>query len=700
MNNAIFYRQSDLKKLFFRIKRRLFYELKNIILRVNFFLFNKFIKKYSYRLEDYDEDLNVFKPGNPKFFKKKINFFKSENAKINRIYNHEYQILSKKFFNTNISEPKNLDLIREAASELPFSEVEKYKPIDWHCDFKSKTRWNEKTFYLDIPLKPSHNSDIKIPRELSRFQHIQSIFFSNDERASTEFFLQVIDWITSNPFKRGVNWACTMDVSIRAINWIWGIRFFENELKKKPKIRQIIFDSLIEHGKHIYDNLEYYEENTGNHYLSNISGLIYISGLLPKYTNSDNWLIFGLHELISEMDREVYDDGFTHEASTFYHRLVTEIFLSTASLVEKMTTTRRKRISSMNFDKLKTYPKISKDLIDQLDLGEGNQILPKAFYKKLKKMVDSFLSIHEPNGLIPQIGDNDSARLHKISSFKEINELDHSHIFAVGGEIFKNKKFKSLGQKFKVESNIIAGDFNEKNNFFEDNKNPNNRFFKNFGLGILKNKKAWVSITCGTNGQNKLGGHGHNDKNSIELNINNYDFIVDGGCPVYTSNPKLRNEYRSSSFHSTLSIENMEQDTWIDGVNGLFALREISKRKLSLINNSARGFHNGFGAPHIRKLYLDEHKLTIYDFCKFKSDKFLLFNFHPNVFFKDSKLYSETFQSKLSHNNLQDILIEISNVKNFDIVEGRYSLGFGKPKSNIMLKVEINANFSKTIFSW
>ena len=166
------------------------------------------------------------------------------------------------------------------------------------------------------------------------------------------------------------------------------------------------------------------------------------------------------------------------------------------------------------------------------------------------------------------------------------------------------------------------------------------------------------------------------------------------------SNPKLRNEYRSSSFHSTLSIENMEQDTWIDGVNGLFALREISKRKLSLINNSARGFHNGFGAPHIRKLYLDEHKLTIYDFCKFKSDKFLLFNFHPNVFFKDSKLYSETFQSKLSHNNLQDILIEISNVKNFDIVEGRYSLGFGKPKSNIMLKVEINANFSKTIFSW
>ena len=78
----------------------------------------------------------------------------------------------------------------------------------------------------------------------------------------------------------------------------------------------------------------------------------------------------------------------------------------------------------------------------------------------------------------------------------------------------------------------------------------------------------------------------------------------------------------------------MEQDTWIDGVNGLFALREISKRKLSLINNSARGFHNGFGAPHIRKLYLDEHKLTIYDFCKFKSDKFFYLIFIQMFFLK------------------------------------------------------------------
>ena len=700
MNNAIFIDKKALKKLFFRIKRRLIYELKNIILRVSFYSFNNFSKKYIYNLEGYDEDKNVFNPGNPKFFKNEINSFKSDNLQINRIYNHEYQILSEKFFNINIKEPKNLDLIREAASELPFSEVGKYKPIDWHCDFKSKTRWNEKTFYLDIPLKPSDKSDIKIPRELSRFQHIQSVFFSSDERASTEFFLQVIDWITSNPFKKGVNWACTMDVSIRAINWIWGIKFFENELKTKPKIRQIILNSLIEHGEHIYENLEYYEENTGNHYLSNIAGLIYISGVLPKHINSDAWLIFGLHELISEMDREVYDDGFTHEASTYYHRLVTEIFLSTTALVERITKSRRKKLSNLNFNNLRTNPKITEAILNKLDFGEDSQILPKAFYKKLKKMVDSLLSITKPNGFIPQIGDNDSGRLHKISSFLQINELDHSHIFALAGEIFKNNKFKYSGKKFNLESNIIAGDFNDKNNFFEDDKNLNERFFKNFGLGILKNKNAWVSVTCGTNGQNNLGGHGHNDKNSFELNINTFDFIVDGGCPVYTSNFSSRNEYRSSSFHSTLSIENLEQDDWIDGIDGLFRLKESSKRVLSMKNDSARGFHNGFGKAHIRKFYLEENKLIIFDFCRIRRNKFLLFNFHPNVFLKDKNLKHGIFQSKLSHKDLQDIFLEINDVKNFEIVDGRFSLGFGKPKINKMLKIEIKSNFSKTIISW
>ena len=117
-------------------------------------------------------------------------------------------------------------------------------------------------------------------------------------------------------------------------------------------------------------------------------------------------------------------------------------------------------------------------------------------------------------------------------------------------------------------------------------------------------------------------------------------------------------------------------------------------------NDSARGVHNGYGKDHIRKFYLEDNKLIINDFCRIKRKKSLLFNFHPNVFLKHKKLNHGIFQSMLSHNDLQDIYLEINNVKNFEIVDGRFSSGFGKPKINKMLKIEIKSNFSKTIFSW
>ena len=114
-------------------------------------------------------------------------------------------------------------------------------PIDWHRDYKSGYKWDDQLLYLEVPLSPIESADIKVPREMSRFQHIGEMFFTHNDLAATEFLLQIIDWITSNPIRRGVNWACTMDVAIRAVNWIWGLRAFENELKKYPKVERQLY---------------------------------------------------------------------------------------------------------------------------------------------------------------------------------------------------------------------------------------------------------------------------------------------------------------------------------------------------------------------------------------------------------------------------------------------------------------------------
>ena len=59
--------------------------------------------------------------------------------------------------------------------------------------------------------------DIKVPWELSRFQHFtilgQAYILSKEEKYAQEFVNQVTDWIEHNPVGFGVNWACPMDVA-------------------------------------------------------------------------------------------------------------------------------------------------------------------------------------------------------------------------------------------------------------------------------------------------------------------------------------------------------------------------------------------------------------------------------------------------------------------------------------------------------
>ena len=108
----------------------------------------------------------------------------------------------------------------------PASAPEGYEPIDWQKDFKSGFRWNEKKWYKDQRIADKLGSDIKVPWELTRLQHLPqlAIFAIMDsdlkEQNLIEFKNQILDFIKHNPPRMGVNWTCTMDVGIRVANML------------------------------------------------------------------------------------------------------------------------------------------------------------------------------------------------------------------------------------------------------------------------------------------------------------------------------------------------------------------------------------------------------------------------------------------------------------------------------------------------
>ena len=82
--------------------------------------------------------------------------------------------------------------------------------------------------------------ELVFPWELSRFYfgiNLAQKYFINEDRYYYEIFgNRLHDWIEKNPFLYGVNWLSTMDVAIRAVNWIVAINLFRENFFLKPGI--------------------------------------------------------------------------------------------------------------------------------------------------------------------------------------------------------------------------------------------------------------------------------------------------------------------------------------------------------------------------------------------------------------------------------------------------------------------------------
>ena len=425
--------------------------------------------------------------------------------------------------------------------------------LPWHFDFKVGHRFNPKKYYKEI--KPAYGkADIKVPWELSRFQHIvplgQAYWLTGDERYAKEFVCQIDDWIERNPPKFGVNWTCTMDVSIRVANWILGFYFFKNSKAATDDFLKKFLKSILIHGRHIIANLEN-KGITNNHYLANLVGLIYLGVAFPEFKESRGWLKFGLNELIKEMDQQVYNDGMDFEASTCYHRLALELFF---------------------------YPA----LLCQLNGIE----LPEKFIAKLKKMFDFVLYVLKPNGRMPQIGDNDSGRLHILGK-RDI--LDMTYLLTFGSIFYRDSTYKIKEFGFAPEALWIFGtEGYEIWSKLSDRsvEELESKAFIDGGIYIIRNKKDYMIISCGPNGQGGLYGHAHNDKLSFELCIDGEEVIVDPGTYLYTFSPKRRNLFRSSYYHNTLIILDKINKQLNEPKNMVFKLYEEAIGKIILhINN-------------------------------------------------------------------------------------------------------------------
>ena len=413
---------------------------------------------------------------------------------------------------------------------MGYGEKQFGKEINWLRDPLSGALWPP-DYHADVQLFRGDGSDARVLWEVNRLAQLvtlaRAFAVTNDERYALEIFSQLASWREQNPLGRGANWACAMEVALRGMNLLAVFELVRRSLQLTEVSLPFFLQIFDQHGAHIRRNLEFSYISTSNHYLSDVAGLLWLGIMLPELAAAEEWRAFGLRELLREMDKQVLADGADSEASTGYHRLVLELFL---------------------------YSFI---------LARANKIeIDEKYWQKLRAMLAYVRAYLRPEGRAPLIGDTDSGQ---VLPFVRRCADEHAYILALGAALFKEPRFKPRSPDIAMPEEVLWVLGEEGVRVFQDlpeaNEGTGSEGFRDAGTYILRDLDLYLLFNASGNGLMGRGSHGHNDALSLEVSACGTNFIVDPGTYVYSADLEERQHFRSTAYHSTVEVDNVEQNT-------------------------------------------------------------------------------------------------------------------------------------------
>lgn len=553
-----------------------------------------------------------------------------------------------------------------------------YRPIDWQLDFKSGYRWREDTWHQRIRFAHLKGVDVKVPWELARLQHLPTLAlavhsanrevpeFRQAEVYVSEFRNQVLDFIATNPPGFGVNWSCAMDVAIRVANMLVARDIvLASDASLDDEFEAVFFASMLAHGRHILNNLEWSPRFRGNHYLANIVGLLFVAVYLPRTPETDGWLAFAVHELIAEVDYQFHEDGSNFEASVCYHRLSSEMVLWAFALLVGLPADKQQVLTLERRVSIPGRP--AQQLAGrQMSSVPGTDLvspLPEWCWVRLARMAEFTRAMTRPDHLVAQIGDNDSGRFIILASGEQLRcvnnplalgwSLDHQALVAAIESLcgYRPASPDPYGQVVSAFAQIdsrrssltpcrpinissigdeaLWSDIQQRMGHVAAGSRwsceyPASRSglldglelsaFAGMGCYVMRSSRLYIVVRCGEIGLAGLGAHAHCDQLAIELVIDGVDHARDPGTMIYTALPEKRNAYRSVKAHHAPRVGVLEPANL---QLGPFDLRGAAQGECLYFGPSGFvGRHKGYGEWIYRVVVLDNERIVIHDFTE------------------------------------------------------------------------------------
>ncbi len=557
-----------------------------------------------------------------------------------------------------------------------------YPPIDWQLDIKSGYRWRENQWAADTPIGHLPGVDVKLPWELGRMQHLAVLAWAyglargGDARFRPEswylvaFRNQILDFIATNPPRFGVNWRGTMDVAIRAANWVVAYDLFRSLGARFDDAFAAVFKaSLVDHGRHIANHLEFHPEGRGNHYLANIAGLAFVAAALPRSSETDCWVAFSAQELLAETEYQFGADGANFEASTSYHRLAAEMVTFASALILGLPAGKSDALAGAHAASFRTRPPRT--------LRNPQRPLGPQHFARLVLAAEFSREVTKPSGRVAQIGDNDSGRffkLHPIFAVRTAAEarlfyanlegydslaehavyldeemLDHRPLIAAIGTLVDRRDLMAFAGGPWLDATVVAALCDRRIGTVDTSMvdevamrrsrahgreitgratypsriveivasgddlrgGLRHQGFPDFGLWIFHSDRLFLAIRCGSIGYGGRGAHAHNDQLAIELAIDGEDWIADPGTYLYTPSPSLRNAYRSVLAHYA-PYDGKHEPGRLD-LGNFWLGNEADAQCIAFDDKGFVGEHRGFGRLIRRTITIESTRIIVED---------------------------------------------------------------------------------------
>lgn len=419
---------------------------------------------------------------------------------------------------------------------------------DWNRDPKTgrtaSLEFGKTLDYRDSALV----GDIKYLWEPNRHLHLvtlaQAYRLTADARYLRAIERQLDSWFEQCRYLHGPNWASSLELGIRLINWsiTWQLlgglnsELFQGE--RGSAFRDRWLRVIYQHLHFIAGHYSRFS-SANNHLIGEAAG-VYIGAVTwPFWPQARRWRTQARRELTREALLQNARDGVNREQAIAYQQFVAD-FLLFAALAGR---------------------------------HNGDEF-PREYWERLQAMIGFVASVIDVGGHVPMIGDADDGYVVTLSPAAGF--CPYRSLLATGAALFGRGDYKAKAGDFDDKSRWLLGRAGVEAFERVSSAPPVDavgRAFPEGGYYILgcdfdTPDEVRIVADAGALGYQRIAAHGHADALSFTLSFAGREFLIDPGTYAYHTEREWRNYFRGTAAHNTVRVDGEDQS--VNGGNFLW----------------------------------------------------------------------------------------------------------------------------------